>query len=70
MKYIISILLVCLSSNVYGDELKRNYLSTELSVFSGLTIVTDYYSCLVKIYSEAYEYDDVVFRAGGNIGAP
>ncbi len=63
MKYILTILIVLLLNTAYASELKRNSLSTEISPFSGVTIVTDYYTYLVKIFSKAYRMHKVQLKA-------
>ena len=55
------IFLLFITTNAYGEEIKKNHLQPEWSVFLGHEWMTDYYSKVVNVFSNAYE-GNVKFR--------
>lgn len=48
-------IILLIATNVKGAEIQQNHLNPELSVFTDVVWLTDYYSRLVEIFSEAYD---------------
>ena len=54
MNYKTIIFLILIASNVYAAEIKKDYLQPEISIFTGFRNITDYYSKVVQLFSNAY----------------
>ncbi len=52
--YLFICILIPINSYAYDEKIKEERLTSEISVFSGMDIITDYHSFIVKIFSKAY----------------